>query len=250
MIKIVIVEDEIPASELLKKHITSVDENYVVVKTLYDKNSAIDFLKQNMPDLLFMDINLTDGNSLDIFKVVDVKCPVVFITAYDNYWQEAFELNSIDYILKPISIERIKICLDKYKNLKELFSHDRVNQLMSHVSSRVDQYKKRFLIRKASELLVISVEEIAYFFSSNKITFLVTDKNFKHIIDYSLTDLENMLESENFFRVNRQIIARRSSIIKIKTAEKGKLELDLYPEFSEMVVVSQENVSAFKKWLE
>lgn len=220
MIKIVIVEDEIPASELLKKHITSLDENYEVVKTLYDKHSAVDYLKHNMPDLLFMDINLTDGNSLDIFKVVEVKCPVVFITAYDNYWQEAFELNSIDYILKPISIERIKICLDKYKNLKQLFLDNGVNQLMSHVSSRVDQYKKRFLIRKASELLVIWLAGNCLFFLSNKITFLVTEKNVKHIIDYSLTDLENMLESENFFRVNRQIIACRSSIIKIKQLKK------------------------------
>lgn len=250
MIKIVIVEDEIPASELLKKYIVSLDENHHVIKTLYDKNSAIDYLKHNMPDLLFMDINLTDGNSLDIFKSVEIKCPVVFITAYDNYWQEAFELNSIDYILKPISIERIKICLDKYKNLKMLFSDNGINKLMHHVSSRPEQNKKRFLIRKASELLVISVEEISYFFSSNKMTFLVTDKNAKHIIDYSLTDLEDMLESENFFRVNRQIIVCRSSIIKIKTADKGKLELVLFPEFSDLVVVSQENVAAFKKWLE
>lgn len=250
MIKVVIIEDELPASEMLKKYIEAMGSDFVVEKILHDKATAITYLKSSHPDLLMLDINLTDGNSMDIFKAVDVKCPVVFITAYDTFWQEAFELNSIDYMLKPVSFNRLKSCLEKYKNFKQYFSGSQTAAILSSETGVSENYKKRFLIKKPNELIVISVEDAVCFFSSNKLTFVVDYKNNKHILDFSLSDLEQLLEPEMFFRVNRQVIVNRNSIQKIKTIDKGRLELELSISMNEGIHISQENVAAFKKWLD
>ena len=248
--KIIIVEDEKPASEKLKKALLQYDASLQLEAVLNSSRSAIQWLRQNqLPDLVFMDIELSDGLCFDIFKSCSIDCPVIFTTAYDEYWQKAFEHNSIDYLLKPIKQEKLENALNKYKKLKQHFSVNYAVLFQQNGSGQAGTYPKRLLIKKGKDLVALKTEEIAYCYAAHKMAFIVDDKGQKFITDKSLFDLEKELDPAVFFRVNRKYVVNVHHISRIKTVAKSKLSLELNPPANEDVMISQENSANFKQWV-
>ncbi|MBS4063416.1 MAG: response regulator transcription factor [Chitinophagaceae bacterium] len=245
---IVIIEDEKPAAEKLLKAIQKADAKANVVVTLGSIAAAVDWLQQyEMPHLIFMDIELTDGLSFQLFDKINITCPVIFCTAYDEYWQQAFEHNSIDYLLKPVKQEKLETALGKYEKLKQYFSGNLQQLLQSQAGSK--GFKKRFLVKRGMDYISIKTEEIAYFYATHKLVCLVDVKNQKFILDESLTDIEKELDPAVFYRVNRKYLVQVTAIQKIKSQAKGKLLLELQPSASEEIIISQEGAAAFKEWM-
>jgi DNA-binding LytR/AlgR family response regulator len=248
MMNIVIIEDEKPAAEKLQKAIMKADAQATIAAMPASIASAVAWLQQHeMPQLIFMDIELTDGLSFKIFEQVNITCPVIFCTAYDEYWQEAFEHNSIDYLLKPIKQDKLEAALGKYEKLKQYFS---VNlQHLLKTQKQGNGYKKRFLVKRGTDYISIKTEDIAYFYAAHKLVCMVDAKGQKFILDESLSDMEQELDPSLFYRVNRKYLVQITAIQKIKSFSKGKLMLELQPHTQEEIIVSQENAAAFKEWM-
>jgi DNA-binding LytR/AlgR family response regulator len=245
--KIVIIEDEKPAAEKLLKAIQKADATATVAATLGSIAAATEWLQLNeMPQLIFMDIELTDGLSFQLFEKVDITCPVIFCTAYDDYWQQAFEQNSIDYLLKPVKQEKLEAALGKYDKLKQHFAGN-LQQLLQSSASK--EFKKRFLVKRGIDYISIKTEEIAYFYATHKLVCLVDVKNQKFILDESLSDIEKELDPAVFYRINRKYLVQVHAIQKIKSHTKGKLMLELLPPAAEEIIISQETATAFKEWM-
>ena len=247
--KVLIIEDEKPAAEKLKKSIQKIDPGISVEAMLGSIKEAIVWLQKNpVPELIFMDIELTDGLSFKIFNAVNITCPVIFVTAYDEYWQEAFEHNSIDYLLKPVKQEKLEATLKKYEQLKQYFTSNLQQLIQWQQQPQQQAYKKRFLVKKGNDYLTIKTEDIAYFYAIHKLVCMVEKEGQKFILDKSLSDLEKELEPAMFYRVNRKFLVNINAIRKIKTYPKSKLQLELTPSINEDIIVSQENATAFKEW--
>lgn len=249
--RIIIIEDERPAAEKLVKALHQADASIEVAAVLNSVRSAIEWLSQNpMPALLFMDIELGDGLSFSIFEKINITGPVIFCTAFDDYWQEAFEHNSIDYLLKPVKQDKLETALAKYDKLKQHFSGN-IQQLMQwHQQPAANGYKKRFLVKRGTDYVSIKTTDIAYFYATHKVVCLVDQRNQKFILDQSLSDIDRYLDPAQFYRVNRKYLVNMSAIKKIKSFPKSKLQLELEPCLSEDLIISQENVAAFKEWME
>jgi len=246
--RVIIIEDEKPAAEKLKKAIQKIDPAISVESTLGSVRDTVNWIQNNpAPELVFMDIELADGSSFKIFEEVKISCPVIFTTAYDEYWQEAFEHNSIDYLLKPIKQEKLEAALKKYEQLKKYFTGN-FQQLMQWQQQSQQVYKKRFLVKKGSDYITLKTEDIAYFYATHKLVCMVEKEGQKFILDKSLADLEKELEPALFYRVNRKYLVNINAIKKIKSYPKSKLQLELIPAVSEDIIVSQENTTAFKEW--
>jgi two-component system, LytTR family, response regulator len=194
-----------------------------------------------------MDIELSDGLSFKIFEAVTINCPVIFCTAFDEYWQEAFEHNSIDYLLKPIKQEKLETALNKYDKLKQHFAAG-FQQLLQQQSAG-NGYKKRFLVKRGTDYISIKTEDIAYFYAAHKLVCMVNSSSQKFILDQSLADIEKQLDPSQFYRVNRKYLIHLNAIRKIKSYPKSKLQLEVEPVVKEDIIISQENVSAFKEWM-
>jgi DNA-binding LytR/AlgR family response regulator len=249
-VKIIIIEDERPASEKLKKALLHHDTSIQLEAVLNSTRSAIQWFRQNpLPDLIFMDIELSDGLSFEIFKSCDIHCPVIFTTAYNEYWQEAFEHNSIDYLLKPIRQEKLESALNKYKKLQQHFSINYAAFFRQTAAGQPNGYPKRLLIKKGTDLIALKTEEIAYCYAAHKMAFMVDDKGQKFITDKSLFDLEKELDPTMFFRANRKYLVNVHHISRIKTIAKSKLSLELNPPVNEEVIISHENSASFKQWV-
>jgi len=247
--KAIIIEDEKPAAEKLQKALMKCDASIQVTAVLGSVQSAITWFKQNsQPELLFMDIELTDGLSFKIFEQVSINCPIIFTTAYDEYWQEAFEHNSIDYLLKPIRQDKLEIALKKYEKLKQHFASN-YGQLLNWQQNN-QEHKKRFLVKRGTDYISVKTSDIAYFYAAQKLVCLVDSSAQKFILDLSLSDLEKQLDPSQFYRVNRKYLVNLNAIKKIKTYPKSKLQLDIQPAPSEEIIISQENAAAFKAWME
>lgn len=245
----IIIEDEKPAAEKLMKAIAKADPSIDVLTVCNSIRSATDWLKNNaMPDLIFMDIELTDGLSFKIFEKSNISCPVIFCTAYDEYWQEAFEHNSIDYLLKPIKQDKLEAALCKYEMLKRYFSQN-LNNLLDAQKQQQGEYKKRFLVKRGIDYFSVKTEDIAYFYATHKLVCMVDNKGQKFILDQSLSDIEKQLDPSGFYRVNRKYLVQMNAIKKIKAYPKSKLQLELEPVIADEIIISQENVSAFKEWM-
>jgi two-component system, LytTR family, response regulator len=245
----IIIEDEKPAAEKLHKAILKADSDVDVVATLSSVKSAVEWLEENdMPNLLFMDIELSDGLSFKIFDAVNITSPVIFCTAFDEYWQEAFEHNSIDYLLKPVRQEKLDAALKKYDKLKQHFSAD-VRQFLQSRQQQVSEYKKRFLVKRGTDYISVKTDDIAYFYATHKLVCMIDQKNQKFILDQSLSEIEKQLDPSMFYRVNRKYLVHLNAIKKIKTFPKSKLLLELEPSISEDIIISQDNVTAFKEWM-
>jgi len=248
----IIIEDEKPAAEKLKKILSQYDDSIQVLATLNSVQTASGWLTQHpLPDLIFMDIELTDGLSFKIFDQCSINCPVIFTTAYDEYWQEALEQNSIDYLLKPIRQEKLELAVNKYKKLKHHFSTTNLDAIQKlFLPSANNEYRKRFLIKKGTDFISVKTEDIAYCYAAHKLVFIIDSKGQRFILDKSLNDLEKELDPAVFYRINRKYLVNVHHIQRIKAHSKSKLLIELSPAASEEIVISQENATAFKQWID
>jgi two-component system LytT family response regulator len=250
MIKILIIEDEEPAAERLVKMLLDIDTNIVVVGNTVSVKSSVKWFRENpLPDLILMDINLSDGHSFDIFKEVEISAPIIFITAYDQYAIDAFKLNSIDYILKPIKKEELRNALDKYKRMGTI-QVQQVTSFLNTIKSNQDkEFQKRIVIRYGDTIKMIEITDIAYFYTEEKINFLCTHADNRMPIDQNLDELEEILNPKIFFRINRQFIINIAAIEKMLTWSKSRVKIILKPASEHETIVSTERSSHFKDWL-
>ena len=247
--KAIIIEDEKPAAEKLQKALLKCTPPVEVMAVLGSVRAAAAWLQSNAgPELIFMDIELTDGLSFRLFEQAAIECPVIFITAYDEYWQEAFEYNSIDYLLKPVRQDKLEAALKKYEKLKHHFTSN-YQRLLSW-PQQDNGHKKRFLVKRGTDYISIKTTDIAYFYATQKLVCLVDNHAQKFILDQSLSDLEKQLDPSQFYRVNRKYLVHLQAIHRIKTYPKSKLLLEIQPPPPEEIIISQEGTAAFKTWME
>ncbi len=252
--KILIVEDEELAVKKLQKTLTAADETANVIGVTDSIRSTVEWLQQNpQPDLILMDIELADGQSFEIFNLTEVKSPVIFTTSYDEYALKAFKVNSVDYLLKPIQMEELQGALTKFKKLKgddratDLSFDKLVKELQQKLQPK--DFRKRFLVKHAQKLVSIEVEDITYFYSDGRLNFFKTKDNKKFVVDYTMDELEDMLDPEKFFRISRSFYVSVGSIDKIEDYFGNRLILQLTPAVDKEALVSREKVTEFKKWM-
>jgi len=256
--KILIVEDEDLAVKKLQKTLAAVDESAEIVGISDSIQSTVEWMQKNeAPDLILMDIELADGQSFEIFSRTEVKSPVIFTTSYDEHALKAFKVNSVDYLLKPVQKEELESALNKYKNLMKISSpvprqneftmESLVKELQQKLQPR--EFRKRFLVKHAQKLVSIEIEEIAYFFSDGRLNFFKTYDNRKFVVDYTMDDLEEMLDPDKYFRISRSFYISVESVDQIHEYFGNRLLLHLKPAVDKEAVVSREKVSDFKKWM-
>jgi DNA-binding LytR/AlgR family response regulator len=251
---ILIIEDEELAVKRLKGILKEVAPTAIVVADTDSIESSVEWLQKNTaPDLILMDIELNDGQSFEIFDLVEVKSTVIFTTSYDEYAIKAFKVNSADYLLKPIEKEDLAAALKKYEGLKEHYSssHSIVEQLIKGLQQSMHsrEYRNRFLVKQGSKLMSVNVSDIAYFYTDGRLNFFKTKDNKKFVIDYSLEEVDTMLEPGTYFRINRSFSVSVTSVAKIDDFFGQRLILDLKPAIEKEVLVSRERVTDFKKWM-
>lgn len=255
--KVLIVEDEAMAAERLVDLIHQYDASITVLDQLDTVSGAVQWLKNNpKPDLAFFDIQLADGSSFQIFDQVEVDCPVIFTTAYDQYALKAFKVNSIDYLLKPLDLEELTKAFQQFESLQQRFEQPQTNALsMDNIQRAMQmltqQYKSRFVIKSGHTLTAVPTEAIAYFFSEHKLTWLVHEKGKKFSIDYTLEQLEGLVDPKQFYRLNRKFLASFKSIEKVVSYTNSRLKVHLqqHPK-SDEVLISREKATAFKRWMD
>jgi two-component system, LytTR family, response regulator LytT len=249
---IVIIEDEILASERLQILIKKYDANINIVASLETVEEAISFLQTNKhPDILFVDIHLADGHSFEIFKKVKTTAPIIFTTAYDQYALDAFQLFSIDYILKPVTAESLANAFTKYKNLTQTnnIPVDYGMLLQQMQDSITGKFKTRFLAKVGQRTYFIPVHEVAYFVADNKIVHLVTRDGKRYLKNATIEKLEQIVDPKIFFRVNRKIIVHADAIEQVKPYDNNRLIIQIRNiDTTEEIIISREKVQDFKNW--
>lgn len=249
MPSVLIIEDELPNVLRLEKMLHQLDSSIMVVDRLQTvQDSIIWFQGHPQPDLIFMDIRLTDGLSFEIFNHVEITAPVVFITAYDEYALKAFEVNGIDYLLKPLDVDKLSKSLRKAAP-KDRHTNDLLLQTLRELQVREISYRNRFLVFYRDTYVLVMTSEIAYFSSENKTTFLHTFDNKRYVIEQTLENLEKELDPDVFFRASRQYIVSLKSIHKIHLFFNSQLKIELSPSEGEAITLSREKSSQLKKWL-
>lgn len=248
--RIIIIEDELVAAEKLVTMVKSIDPGIEILAVLESVVDTVQWLQSHdPPDLAFLDVQLSDNLSFDIFKQVSINFPVIFITAFDDYILKSFEHNSIDYLLKPVKEDRLRKALEKVKLLEWHFVQNKINQLIGRgPETDVSEYKSRFVVKKGIDFVSVNVQKIAYFFSEHKISFLKDVQDNKYIVDKPLAVLENELDPKKFFRLNRKFLVSINAIEKFKS-EDGRISVDLTPPSSEEIYVSKENAPNFRNWI-
>jgi DNA-binding LytR/AlgR family response regulator len=242
---IAIIEDELDAYKRLKKLVSETFQSTASVVHLDSVAHAVKWFNDApMPDVVFIDINLGDGSGFDVLNQVNLDCPYVFTTAYDDYAIEAFQTNSIAYLLKPVTKEDLETVLKKIEDYQKMFTKPQTAK--SHGQPK---YKKRFVIRYGEHIKVVNTEEIAYAYVLNGGTFIRTFEGRSYAIDYNLEMLEEMLDPQEFFRINRQFLASLNSIAEMRTYSKGRIIITLKPVEKSQQIVSSERAAEFKHWL-
>ena len=254
--KVLIIEDEELAVKKLRKTLLSVDETAEVVNVTDSIRSSVSWLQQNPPpDLILMDIELADGQSFEIFDKVDVKSTVIFTTSYDEFALKAFKVNSVDYLLKPIQKEDLSAAIDKFKKMKSMYSSQgpalNVDSLVKELQQKLQpkDYRKRFLVKMAQKLVSVETAEISYFYSDGRLNFFKTNDNKKFVVDYTMDELEEMLDPAVYFRISRSFFVSIHCIDKIDEYFGNRLILQLKPAVDKEALVSREKVTDFKKWM-
>lgn len=250
--KILIVEDEELAVKKLLKTLAVTGVPAEIVGTADSIKTSVEWLQQNpAPDLILMDIELADGQSFEIFNLTEVKSPVIFTTSYDEYALKAFKVNSVDYLLKPVQTEELQAALNKFTKLKTEKQDISIASLVKELQQKLQtkEYRKRFLVKHAQKLVSIYVEDIAYFYSDGRLNFFKTTDNRKFVVDYTMDELEEMLNPENYFRISRSFYVSIDSVDKIDDYFGNRLILGLKPALDKEALVSREKVTEFKKWL-
>lgn len=251
---VLIVEDEQVAARTFQSMLQQIESQVKVVAVLPTVKSTVEFLNTNPKlDLAFLDIHLADGSIFKVFEQIVPQVPIVFTTAYDAYAVKAFELNSLDYLLKPIHLDRLRQTINRFKEKREVPALPiwyKLESVLQRMTQSGEKYKNRFLVKAGSKLLPIEAEHIAYFYRDGEVVQLVTSEGKRYSVNYSLDELEDLLDPSSFFRLNRQTIANMDALAEIHSYFKGKLKIKLKPSIAHEVVVSQERASAFKEWLE
>lgn len=249
--KTIIIEDEKLAAERLEELIHDIDSSIEISAKLTSVEQSIKYLKQNKPDLIFLDIQLEDGLSFSIFDKVEIDVPIIFTTAYDQYAIKAFKLNSIDYLLKPIKKDELRESLNKYKNIKTSYLMD-FEEIIKGIQGKEISYKKRFLIQYGQKLKKVEIEEIAYFYAMEKNVFLTTLTGSSYPVDYTLDKLQEIIDPEIFFRINRKMIVGFNAIKNMIPYSRSRIKIELNPPAPKDVeaLVSVERSSSFKEWMD
>ena len=247
--KILIIEDEKPAVRRLTQLITQELPDAQILESIDTVSAAINwFINNSEPDLIFLDIQLADGISFEIFDKVKVTAPIIFCTAFDQYAIKAFKLNSIDYLLKPIDPEELKQALIKFRSCKKETSIS-LDQIRSLIQPTPRTFKKRFLVKLGERIQTIDIQDIAFFFSEDKATLLQTTQGKKYIVDYILDEIEEMVDPTLFFRINRKYISSISAIKDVFTYSNSRLKIHLENCTDNDILISRERMGAFKGWL-
>lgn len=250
---ILIIEDEPQAAKRMETLVKELLPNAHVLDKIDSVKKSIHWFTNNPPpDLALMDIQLADGSSFQIFEQCEVKCPVIFTTAYDEYALKAFKVNSIDYILKPVDKNELQAALRKLETLTS--STDDTRKLLDSIGEVVQRlskkYKERFVIKVGERLRTIEVKDILYFYSQDKATFCHTGDNRNHILDFTLEQLEDMIDPLQYYRVNRKYFVRAEAIQDIISYPNSRLKLVLKNSQDIEVIVARERVQEFKQWLD
>lgn len=250
MIQVLLIEDEEPAAKRLQKLLNETTEEVNVLGIVDSIHSAKEWLQNHPePQLILADIHLADGISFELFKQVEVKCPIIFTTAYDEYALQAFKLNSIDYLLKPIKKDELQKALQKFRKQTETqLQQLNINQLLE-AFSQTDKYRQRFVIRYGEHIKTIETKDVAYFYTEARANFLITKDAKRYVIDFNLDQLDQMLNPKQFYRINRQFIISLQSIDEMSTWTKGRVMIKLKPASKLETIVSTERSAEFKKWL-
>ena len=247
--RILIVEDEKPAADRLKKMLADVIPDAEIVSVEVSITSSVKWLKENpSPDLMIMDINLSDGPSFEIFNQIEVTAPVIFVTAYDQYAFDAFKVNSIDYILKPVKKEDLERAINKFRSLGS-YNAVQMRSLIRQLNNINRDFQKRIVIRYGDTIKMVEIENIAYFYTEDKINFLTTKDNIRYPVDQNMDELESILDPKIYFRINRQFIININAIEKMLAWSKSRVKVILKPETDHETIVSTERSPFFKDWL-
>ncbi len=249
--RVIIIEDEIPAANRLAKMLQAASDETEIVKRIDSVESAVKYLEAaDNIDLIFMDIQLADGLSFDIFRQTKVKAPVIFTTAFDQYTLKAFKVNSIDYLLKPIDEKELEQAIEKFRKLyrqKENGFSEKIMKMMQDMNTA--KFKERLLIRRGQQLSYLKTGSAAYCFADGKLCYAVDFSSNKYLLETNLSQLEEQLDPNNFFRVNRHLLVNIEAVGKVHTWMGGRLKLELKPSANIDTIVSRERVNGFKEWL-
>jgi two-component system, LytTR family, response regulator LytT len=246
--KVLIIEDEPMAADILTKMLVEIYPSITIVGVVQTVRDAVQWLQLQTPDLIFMDINLGDENAFQIFQQIQLKTPVIFTTAYNEYAIQAFKVNSIDYLLKPIQASELAQSIHKFQE----FQHKNTSvDFMGLIQTLQNQnnYQKRFMVTVGEKIVAVAVENVAYFFAQKRYVLLITQQKEQFVIDFTLDKLEELLNPQDFFRINRQFIIHFSAIKTMLNYSRSRVKIELQPSTKEDTIVSVERSHKFKEWL-
>ena len=251
---IAIVEDELPAAEKLTRYLKKYDADIEVLHTMRSVAEAVEWLSENQPqlDLIFMDIQLLDGLSFEVFNKIKVEKPVIFTTAHDEYAIDAFQVNGIAYLLKPVTFVGLSAAMMKFQSLKEQLGGSEISSAVKAFSEQVAKknYKDRFLVKIRDHIQSLKSEEATMFYAEGRTVYLVTEDGRRYIIDHKLEALEELLQPDKFYRVNRTFIVNIDAIKDVIVYSNSRLKVMLNTDFDKEIIVSRDKVGAFKGWFE
>ena len=243
-----IIEDEALAAEKLKSNVAELRPGWNLLGVIPSVRRAVKELPELKPDLIFLDVHLSDGNSFQIFEEIDVRVPIIFTTAYDQYALKAFKLHSIDYLLKPVVLSELELAINKWESLKNTSKPEL--DLKEVFQKLKPSYKERFMVTTGMRIKSLEVNSIAFFYAQGKHAFITDFEGSEYLLDKSLTSVINLLDPQLFFQINRQYIIAIRAISDMVVYSKGRLKLHLTPDTPTECIVSVEKASRFKKWLE
>ncbi len=249
--RVVIIEDELPAANRLVKMLQNIGDEMDVVKRLDSVEGAVKYIQTTETiDLIFMDIQLADGLSFDIFQQTEVRTPVIFTTAFDQYTLKAFKVNSVDYLLKPIDEKELEQAVDKYRKLYQDKGNGFSEKILKMIQQmNTGQHKERLLIKRGQQLSYLKTDSTAYCYADGKLCYAVDFSNNKYLLENNLSILEEQLEPNRFYRINRRLLVNIDAVSKVHTWLGGRLKLELIPSTKVDTIVSRERVNGFKDWL-
>jgi DNA-binding LytR/AlgR family response regulator len=251
MTKILIIEDERLAAEKLERMVAKLRPDWTLIGPIETVEHAVKWLAANpAPDLILMDIQLSDGISFDIFESVEFNSPVIFTTAYDEYAIRAFKVNSIDYLLKPIDPDALETALKKFERMNSVLSFDKAT--IETIKQQMSQaYKSRFLVKIGPNMLSVLTRDIQLFFINERSVFIRTFNGKTYDVDYSLDQLQQLVHPDQFFRINRNCLVNIDAVNKMVSYSSSRIKVELQPEFkAEDLIVSRDKVADFKKWMD
>jgi two-component system, LytTR family, response regulator LytT len=252
--KVLIIEDEPITARELKFVLRKLDKNIEILDTVDSIETALEFLNEMQPDLIFSDIHLADGTCFDIYNQIDIKCPIVFCTAYDDYAIEAFKTNGVAYILKPFDEQSVSDALEKVKKITHLTDSkahlpEVDMEALAKLLNNQTEYKSSFLVSKASKMIPVDISNVAYFYIKNELVMLHTVKGDTYITDYSLDKLEEEVNPHEFYRANRQFLINRRIVKEVEQYFARKLLVKCHIATPEHIIVSKAKATDFTKWL-